>query len=100
MYYNPPQLLTNYVEEFQLFDVYTGRLETSVDPDQLVSEMPADLNRHCFSNRIYKLQQWLNQFVFMLYIPVSNFSVISVPSNPSVQSLKLYQLSHCTLPVK
>ena len=24
-----------------------------MDPDQLASEKPADLNLHCFSNRIY-----------------------------------------------
>ena len=32
--------------------VSTSRVENSVDPDQLASQKPADLNLHCFQNRI------------------------------------------------
>ena len=33
--------------------VFTGRVENSVDPDQLASQKPADLDLHCFQNRQY-----------------------------------------------
>ena len=33
--------------------VFTSRVETSADPDQLASEKPADLDQHRFPNRIY-----------------------------------------------
>ena len=32
-------------------NVFTTRVENSVDPDQLASEKPADLDLHCFQNR-------------------------------------------------
>ena len=35
-----------------------NRLENSVDPDQLVSKKPADLDLHCFENRIYPNSAW------------------------------------------
>ena len=31
----------------------TSRVENSVDPDQLASQKPADLDLHCFQSRIY-----------------------------------------------
>ena len=33
--------------------VFKSRLENSVDPDQLASVKPADLDLHCFQNKIY-----------------------------------------------
>ena len=33
--------------------VFTSRAENSVDPDQLAFLKPAELNLHCFQNRIY-----------------------------------------------
>ena len=33
-------------------------VENSVDPDQLASEKPADLDLHCFQNRIYPGLTW------------------------------------------
>ena len=41
----PTQFLSNYLERFQLF---MSRAENSIDPDQLASEKPADLDLHCF----------------------------------------------------
>ena len=41
----PTQFLFNYLVRFQLF---TSRAENSVDPDQLASEKPTDLDLHCF----------------------------------------------------
>ena len=38
---------------FQLIVWFTGRVENSVDPDQLASEKSADLDLHCFQNKIY-----------------------------------------------
>ena len=32
---------------------FANRVENSVDPDQLASQKPADLNLHCFQNWIY-----------------------------------------------
>ena len=32
---------------------FTNRVKNSVDPDQLASEKPADLDAHCFQNLIY-----------------------------------------------
>ena len=32
--------------------VFTSIIENSVDPDQLTSQKQADLNLHCFQNRI------------------------------------------------
>ena len=37
----------------RLLHAFTSRVEKSVDPDQLASEKPADLDLHCFQNRIY-----------------------------------------------
>ena len=33
--------------------VFTSRMENSVDPDQLASQKPADLDLHCFQDRIF-----------------------------------------------
>ena len=33
---------------------FISSVEKSVDPDQLASEKPADLDLHCFQNRIYR----------------------------------------------
>ena len=35
--------------------VFTGNVENSVDPDQLVSKKPADLDLHNFQRRLYGL---------------------------------------------
>ena len=37
---------------------FTSRVGNSVDPDQLASEKPADLDLHCFQNRIYLGLAW------------------------------------------
>ena len=34
-------------------DWFISRVDNSVDPDQLASQEPADLDLHCFQNRIY-----------------------------------------------
>ena len=34
------------------------RMEYSVGPDQLASEKPADLDLHCFQNRLYPGLAW------------------------------------------
>ena len=55
MYYTPPQ--SNFyqidLQDFSYWHGLTIRVENSVDPDQLASEKPADLDLHCFQNRIY-----------------------------------------------
>ena len=33
--------------------IFTSRGDNSVDPDQLASKKPADLDLHCFENRTY-----------------------------------------------
>ena len=50
MYYtppNPPKFLSKLLKLFQLY-AYVG--EKSVDPDQLASQKPADLDLHIFQN--------------------------------------------------
>ena len=39
-----------YLQAYQ--HVFTSRVKNSVDPDQLASEKPADLNLHCFKHDI------------------------------------------------
>ena len=43
---------------YQHKHVLTSRMKNSMDPDQLASEKPADLNPHCFQNRIYMGLAW------------------------------------------
>ena len=47
-------------KEYQvdLRNVFTNTVENSVDPDQLASHKPADLDLHCFQNRIYTILAW------------------------------------------
>ena len=40
------------LQDFIWWHVLTRIIESSVDPDQLASEKPADLDLHCFQNRI------------------------------------------------
>ena len=42
-----------HLQDFIYFAVVTSREENNVDPDQLASLKPADLDLHCFQNRIY-----------------------------------------------
>ena len=51
MYYTPPSVLSNinlHDSNYMYKHVFTGRVGNSVDPDQLASEKPADLDLHCF----------------------------------------------------
>ena len=43
---------------FQFYQVFTERLEKSVDPDQLASQKPADLALHSFPYRINPSLAW------------------------------------------
>ena len=53
MYYTPPRFhLTNLQDSYNQH-VNKSRMENSVDPDQLASEKPADLDLHCFQDRKY-----------------------------------------------
>ena len=36
-----------------VISMYTSRVENSVNPDQLASEKPADLDSQCFQNSIH-----------------------------------------------
>ena len=44
-------LLKNY-DNLKYFPFQSKDMENSVDPDQLASEKPADLDLHCYQNRI------------------------------------------------
>ena len=48
MYYTPPQLLSNLLLGYQLLACITRGVQNCVDPDQLASSKPADLDLHCF----------------------------------------------------
>ena len=50
---NKQRMWMIYQAEGQFVQSHFSRLENSVDPDQLASEKPADLDLHCFQNRIY-----------------------------------------------
>ena len=47
------------------FQVFTSRMENNVDPDQLASEKPADLDLQCFQNGLYPGEAGIirNQFI-------------------------------------
>ena len=47
MYYTPPQFYPTDFQDSSYQHVFTNRVENSVDPDQLASQKPADLDRHC-----------------------------------------------------
>ena len=52
-YYTPPQILYPIKLQGSIYwHVLTSRVENSVNPDQLASEKPADLDLHCFQTRI------------------------------------------------
>ena len=46
------------IARFQLLNLFTTRVKSRVDPDQLASEKPADLDLHCFQNRIQPGSAW------------------------------------------
>ena len=48
-----PMSITSYNKH-----VFTSKGENSVDPDQLASQKPADLDLHCFQNWIYPTLAW------------------------------------------
>ena len=60
MYYTPPK--SNFyqidLQDFSFWHGLTSRVENSVDPDQLASEKPADLDLYCFQNNIYPCLTW------------------------------------------
>ena len=39
---------------------FTSKFENSVDPNQLASQKPADLDLHCFQNRVYMMMEGSN----------------------------------------
>ena len=41
------------LQEYSYYQLFTSRAENSVDPDQLASQKPADLDLHCFKNVVY-----------------------------------------------
>ena len=53
MYYTPPRFYPMICKIVCYKHVFTRGVENSVDPDQLASEKPADLDLHCFQNRKY-----------------------------------------------
>ena len=50
----PNFCLINLQDGSIFWHVLTSRVESSVDPDQLASQKPADLDLHCFQNRTYQ----------------------------------------------
>ena len=52
MYYTPPQFLTKWLTGFKSLLCIYKQSVNSVDPDQLASQKPADLDLHHFQNRI------------------------------------------------
>ena len=49
---SPIYILLN--RRIQIIDIlFTSRVQNRVDPDQLASEKPADLDLHSFQNRVY-----------------------------------------------
>ena len=58
MYYTSPQFFTFNLQDSSYKHLFTRRAENSVDPDQLASEKPADLDPHFFQNRIYPDSAW------------------------------------------
>ena len=53
MYYSPSQFSSEELARFKLFACIISTVENSVDPDQLASEKPADLDVPCFQTGIY-----------------------------------------------
>ena len=43
--------------------IFECRVENSVDPDQLTSQVPADIDLHRFQNRIYMGSAWLELYI-------------------------------------
>ena len=41
-----------------MYNAFTSRVEKRVDPDQLASEKPADLDLECFQKRMYQGPAW------------------------------------------
>ena len=54
----PAQILFNQLAGFHLLTCFTSTAESSVDPDQLASQKPADLYLHCFQNKTYPGYTW------------------------------------------
>ena len=47
-----------YLQDNSYKYVLSNRVDNSVDPDQLASKKPADLDRHCFHNMIHTGLSW------------------------------------------
>ena len=54
----PPQINLTDLHDSSYVHVFTSRVGNSVDPDQLASQKPADLDLHCFQNRIQPGLVW------------------------------------------
>ena len=46
------------LKDSSYWHILTSKVENSVDPGQLASQKPADLDLHCFQNRIYPGSTW------------------------------------------
>ena len=80
IHYTPPHLINSQDTSCKL--AFTSQLENSVDPDQLASEKPADLDLHCFQNRIMDTCRFsmveVNIWCFSLfvgYLGIGNLNV-------------------------
>ena len=56
--HSSPIFNLNKTHESSYKHVFTSRVENSVDPDQLASEKPADLDLLCFQNSICAGLAW------------------------------------------
>ena len=71
MHYTPPQYHRI---------PYICRVSNSVDPDQLASQKPADLDLHCFKNRIYPSYEHGNVFRHYCFcvFQLANFTTLNI----------------------
>ena len=46
------------LEHLPCYNTLTSRVENNVDPNQLTSLKPADMDEHCFQNMIYCGEAW------------------------------------------
>ena len=63
-------------------------MENSVDPDQLASEKPADLDQHCFKIRINRFKKIM--FVFVCFVALRPKSTAMVMARQSVHLTTLF----------
>ena len=50
----------------------------TVDPDQLASKKPADLDLHCFQNRLYPGSAWLGLIHVYIYYTKAKYDCKNV----------------------